>query len=243
MLANGAGNTIGGAAPGAGNVIASNGGEGLRIAGPATTGNLVEGNYIGTDAAGVAGLGNAGPGVSIFNGATNHTIGGSSPAAGNVIARNAGAGISVTGTATGNTFRWNSIHSNLGLGIDLHLAGITPNDPGDGDAGPNGLQNFPVLTAASTDGLNTTFSGTLNSTPNTAFTLEFFSNQACDASGNGEGQTLVGGLIVTTDADGHVAFNNQLIPLAGAGLHLTATATNNATKDTSEFSACIRIGG
>ena len=34
--------------------------------------------------------------------------------------------------------------------------------------------------------------GTLNSTATTTFRLEFFSNAACDASGNGEGRTFIG---------------------------------------------------
>jgi uncharacterized repeat protein (TIGR01451 family) len=245
MLVFGQDNLVGGTAPGAGNVIAGNLGEGLRIAGTTATGTLVQGNYIGTDAAGVTGLGNAGPGIQIFNGAHGITIGGSVAGAANVIARNTGPGISllpILETAFGNAFLSNSIHSNGLLGIDLYVVGVTPNDPGDADTGPNNLQNFPVLTSASSDGVNTMFSGTLNSTPNTAFTVEIFSNPTCDASGNGEGQTVIGSLIVTTDAEGQGSFNNQVVPVAAVGLQLTATATNNATRDTSEFSACIRVG-
>ena len=59
----------------------------------------MQGNIIGTNA---AGLGNAGPGIFIFNGATNHVIGGSAAGAGNVISGNSGAGISVLDTASGN---------------------------------------------------------------------------------------------------------------------------------------------
>ncbi len=41
-------NTIGGTAAGAGNVISGNAGDGIQITGSGTTGNVVEGNYIGT---------------------------------------------------------------------------------------------------------------------------------------------------------------------------------------------------
>ena len=47
-----ANNTIGGTAAGAGNVISGNGQVGLRFTNAGTTGNVVQGNYIGTDAKG-----------------------------------------------------------------------------------------------------------------------------------------------------------------------------------------------
>ena len=47
-------NTIGGTAAGAGNVLSGNNGEGVRITGSGTTGNVVLGNLIGTNAAGTA---------------------------------------------------------------------------------------------------------------------------------------------------------------------------------------------
>ncbi len=48
-------------------------------------------------------------------------------------------------------------------------------------------QNFPELTSATSDDTQTTIEGTLNSTPNTTFRLEFFSNPSCDPSGFGQG--------------------------------------------------------
>ena len=46
------GNTIGGTTAGARNVISGNTGEGILIAGAGATGNVVEGDYIGTDDSG-----------------------------------------------------------------------------------------------------------------------------------------------------------------------------------------------
>ena len=102
---------------------------------------------------------------------------------------------------TGLAIEGNSIFSNGGLGIDLNRDGVTPNDilPGDPDTGPNNLQNFPVLTSVSSSGGTTTINGTLNSTPNTTFRIEFFANDMLDPSGNGEGQIFLGSTSVMTD--------------------------------------------
>lgn len=68
-IQSGSGNTIGGVAAGAGNVISGNGSDGLRIRGSNI--NTVQGNYIGTNAAGTSALGNGGTGLLVGNGAGN----------------------------------------------------------------------------------------------------------------------------------------------------------------------------
>ena len=52
-------NTIGGTAAGARNVISGNGSDGVVFIDGSATGNLVAGNYIGTDVTGTMALGNA----------------------------------------------------------------------------------------------------------------------------------------------------------------------------------------
>ena len=84
-------------------------------------------------------------------------MGGLAAGAGNTIAYNAAAGVMV-GASTVTILR-NSIFNNgpntsgsqEGLGIDLTPGGpgVTPNDAGDADTGPNGYQNFPILTSVS----------------------------------------------------------------------------------------------
>lgn len=67
-------NTVGGATPGAGNLISGNAGFGIAIGGSPTypaTGNLVEGNTIGTDRSGTLGLGNTAAGITIMGGSQN----------------------------------------------------------------------------------------------------------------------------------------------------------------------------
>ena len=224
-IASGAsGNTIGGTASGAGNVIARNI-VGVDLHETGTTGNVVQGNFIGTNAAGATGLGNANVGVDIASGASGNTIGGTASGAGNVIARNGGAGPNGAGvnvgnnptdTSINNAILANSIVSNAGLGIDLGNDGVTLDTSGGPHAGPNHLQNFPVLTSAVVVGGTTTIAGTLNSTPNATFTVQFFANAASDPSGFGEGQQYLGQTGVTTDGSGNASFSVPLFnPTSG----------------------------
>ena len=208
--------------------------------------NVVEGNYIGTDATGNGAAPNF-VGVSLWQAGGNFL---GALTAGNRIAFNQTTGVLLQGSSQGNTICCNSIFSNGGLGIDLSLKfaslggdGVNGNDPGDTDGGPNGLQNFPVLTQASSDNFTTNIIGLLNSLPNTSFRIQFFSNTACDLSGYGEGEDFLGESFVATDGNGDVSFNAS--PLVGglAGQFITSTATNLSTGDTSEFSACQQVEG
>jgi hypothetical protein len=139
-----------------------------------------------------------------------------------------------------NAILANSIFSNNQLGIDLQTIGIDPNDSGDGDTGGNNLQNFPELSAALSANGDLTIDGTLSSLPDTTYLLEFFANDACDPSGNGEGQTFLGSVDVTTDGSGSAAIQADLPAPAAAGPVLTATATDPAG-NTSEFSNCVTV--
>ncbi|BFM39751.1 choice-of-anchor Q domain-containing protein [Synechocystis sp. LKSZ1] len=209
-----------------GNVISSNS-VGISIASNTTTNNTIAGNKIGTNAAGTANLGNTTQGILISD-SPNNTIGGTVLNAGNLIVGNTQQGIAITGnTATGNKIQGNSLSSNGTLGVDLGADGITANDLGDGDAGPNGLQNAPRLSLAP----NGIVQGQLNSTPNTTFRIEFFSNTNPDPSGYGEGQTFLNFISVTTDGSGNASFTFD----PSAASNITATAID-PSGNTSEFS-------
>ena len=130
------------------------------------------------------------------------------------------------------------------MGIDLSSGsggGVTPNDPGDGDIGGNGLQNFPVLLSAATTGSAVMVQGTLDSSPSAQFMVEFFASPSCDPSGFGEGAAFIGSTPVTTDGMGHATFSLTLPAAVAAGTKATATATRLSTGDTSEFSACVAV--
>lgn len=89
VLVNGCSNVIGGAEAGSGNVISGNGQQGIYLVGTNgnVTGNVIQGNFIGLDAAGAHGLGNGNAGIGL-NEAADTQIGGPTAAARNVISAN-----------------------------------------------------------------------------------------------------------------------------------------------------------
>lgn len=236
-------NLVGGTLPETRNVISGNGREGVRInTDPFEGGNRVQGNYIGTTKSGTGDLGNTSAGVTDNSfGDSENLIGGTTRAAANTIAFN-GTGVEVGDgfEPVGISILGNSIFSNDGLGIDLDGDGITPNDgPGDADTGPNNLQNFPVISSANTGRRATTIKGTLESTLNATFIIQFFKNPI---GAKDEGRTFAGEKVVSdTDGDGVVSFTFKPAKKIQAGMFVTATATDQATGDTSEFSAPKKV--
>jgi parallel beta-helix repeat protein len=225
-------NTVGGSSPAARNLISGNGG-GVRIS--TASSNRVEGNLIGTEKDGTTALGNSFSGVAIVD-SPNNTV------SSNTIAFNGGAGVGIAETpnsnnanANGNLLAGNSIFSNVEQGIDLGIDGVSPNDSLDTDIGPNTLQNKPLLTSARTSRKATTIKGTLNSTPNKSFLVQFFSN----ASGE-EGQKFMGQTGVTTDSSGNASFIFKPALKVRKG-KITATAIETVSKNTSEFSAAKKV--
>jgi hypothetical protein len=102
------GGTIGGSVSGAGNLISGNASNGISLDGD-TSAFVIAGNLIGTNAAGTAALANVGSGIAI--GGSNHTIGGTTAAARNLISGNTFQGVVLQGT--GNVVRGNYIGTNL----------------------------------------------------------------------------------------------------------------------------------
>ena len=239
---------IGGAALGQGNLVSGNQTNGIELVarglGAGTAGVHVEGNLVGTATDGSSHLPNTGHGVFIGFGANHDVIGGVAPGARNIVAYNGRDGIEVNqDTGNDNQFRRNSIHDNGSLGIDRAPHDIpNPNDHLDGDllnfVGLDDLQNWPVVQTAKSDGATATeVTGLLDSTPNSAFTLEFFANDACDPSGYGEGQDFIGDASVTTNGAGQAPYDVTALAPVAPGRVITATATN-AAGNTSEFSKC-----
>jgi parallel beta-helix repeat protein len=228
-----------------GNVISGNTDDGIQLKAGTTIGTVVHGNLIGTDPTGTADVGNGGDGIllgtGVSTGPTQNMIGGTAPGDGNVIAFNAGRGLRMDDDGNRNAILGNRIFANDGFAIDIGFnQGRDVNDPGDADTGPNDLQNYPVLSQASTAGGTTTVTGTLNSTPNTTFRVEFFSDTVLNAA-LAQGRTFLGFVDVTSDATGAASFTTPLAVATAAGQFATATATDN-NGNTSEFSDAVAIG-
>jgi uncharacterized repeat protein (TIGR01451 family) len=222
-----------------GNTIGGNDGPGIQLD---QAHNTIISNFIGTAGDHVSPLANA---IGILARTGPEQIGGidSGP---NTIAYNDGAGVAVVDPPDSSLYTSgvevvdNSIFANTGLGIDLGDDGVTQNHTLESTPGPNGWQNFPVLTSATDANGQFVWHGSLDAAPNSYYTVLVFGNNACDPSGYGQGQTLISSGAVTTDSSGQANF-----VLSGAGdfsgmaLSATALGVNNSS---SEFGPCITVG-
>jgi uncharacterized repeat protein (TIGR01451 family) len=197
--------TIGGTTVSARNLISNNGGDGIGTF-AAGQSLLIQGNYIGTDVTGTAPMGNGGTGINATF--PNITIGGSTAAAGNIIAYNGAtsplnkSGVIVTSSPV--PILSNSIFGNAAKGIDLNSNPVAPG---------NKKQVAPVVTSATSTTV-TEIIGTLAGPANTQYKIQFFSNFAADAAvrfnlqlvswGNGSGVPTTGNsqIFIGTDTSG-----------------------------------------
>ena len=221
------------------NVISGNGSHGVSLS--AATDTVILANSIGTARDGVSALGNTGSGVHIGSGATDNSVNE------NTIAFNGADGVTIdSSTAVGNTVWENAIHSNAGLGIDLGPDGVTANDVGDGDAGANGLKNFPVLTTAGRSGDEIGIVGRLDSTSFHEIHRGFL--QQCVVR-RLRLRRRAGVAWLQRDRDRqrghdhlrgeHAGRRHQLGADAGGELHHRNGDTKPSEANSSEFSACI----
>jgi hypothetical protein len=169
-------NTIGGGAPGAANLVSGNTGSGVDLVGNT---NLVAGNLIGTEAAGMMPLPNGNDGVILFS--SDNTVGGLTAAAGNLISGNGKNGIEVAAAgATGNVIQGNRV------GTDQPGTGALAN-------GSDGVLVFGVanIVGGSAAGAGNLISGN--------------AHHGVDLDGN---QNVVAGNLVGTDGSGKASLGN-----------------------------------
>ena len=128
-------NRIGGTTIAQRNLISGNTGKGngggIHLLN--TSGNVIQGNFIGTDITGMLARGNEGRGITM-NDAPGNTVGGGAQGAGNLIAGNRATGVRVMGGSDNNLIQGNY------LGVNSALTDFISNDRGVQLRGANGNQ-------------------------------------------------------------------------------------------------------
>ena len=208
-------NVIGGTATGSANVISGNVGGGIDLSGAGTNGNLVEGNYIGTNLAGAKAIANGNAnatdyylfgGVEIFGGAQSNVIGGKAAAAKNIISGNAAQGVLLSNVGTS----FNVVEGNY---IGTNKAGTS--------ALPNGYSGVGIFSSASSNTIGGTVAGALN-------LISGNTEQGVAISGPDSGQTvgptenLVEGNEIGVNLAGTAALGNGY-----AGVQISGNAQSN----------------
>ena len=215
------GTIVGGTGTYEGNIVAGSAGDGITIWSSGTTGTIVQGNYLGTDATGNLDWGNSGSGVVVSGGASGTLIGGTGANEGNVIAFN-NFGVAIWDwNSDNNAILGNSIYTNDGLGIELQGVGVNANDGGDVDTGANDGQNTPVFTTLSHLAGSTTVNFELDTNQAGNYRIEFFVSDVADNSG----KTLVHSAVVAHGGGGVQAYAEVFATAADA--IITATATED----------------
>jgi hypothetical protein len=240
------GNTI------TGNVISGNNFDGVELSGGGATNNFVVDNRIGTKGGFVLcgppplpactpdqyALPNGRYGVVADLGAGSNSVNS------NEIASNVQAGVYLS-SGLGNSLLSNSIHDNGGLGIDLGNFGEDTND-NDGDPTavnyPNRGLNHPFIATPGGGRHRGAIAGALASI-NGSYVIQAFANNACDASGYGEGRWLLGRLLVSISnqnagGNGSVIFNVPLNWTGDLSNRAITLIARDSAGNTSEFSQC-----
>ena len=210
------GNTIGGTASGAANVISGNAASGVHVTDPGTTADLVLGNRIGTNAAGNAAIANAAEGVLIGNGAVGNTIGGAAPGAGNLISGNSVDGLDIYDpTTSGNVVQGNFIGTNAAGSSVLVNVG-------------NGISIV--------DAPNNTIGGTAGGAANVVTTVN---DNAIAIGQAGATGNVVEGNLVGTDKTGKIALGDS----NSYGIYVYGSASANTIGGTAAGAGNVASGG
>jgi hypothetical protein len=233
------------------NAVGGNTHDGLQLNG---SDNVVQNNSFGFRTATHV-FGNGDTGVALNGGAAQNSIGslsvtGNPVAEGNRIAHNAFAGIHLRGFAAGsNLLRGNRSYdngaANGGLNVDLGAFGPTTNDAGDGDSGPNGLVNHPLVTVVThadvpPDSINVAglVGGTLQTAAGT-YIVDVYGGDAC-SNGRGDALNHLGQLMVTVPAGGSTSYSLPVTLPRLQDYFISATATSS-TASTSEIGPCYEL--
>ena len=240
----GAGNTLGGTAQGAGNVISGSYNEGVIISGSSGGGVLVDGNFIGTDASGTTALPNAtvdtsdpgsflGPGVLV--GTPGNTIGGTSQGAGNVISGNINDGIDIVDEV--------SLGAPVQGGQDNLIEGNEIGTNADGTAAlPNGHQGIGLSDNAQFNTIGGAQPGAGNLISGNNSTV----SGSCGIYLSGNGDNLIQGNLIGTNAAGDAAIPNYqgiLVQCSGNTIGGTQAGAGNVISGNTWGGVILDDGG
>jgi CSLREA domain-containing protein len=191
---------VGGTTASERNLISGNTFDGIQIA--HSNGNLIQGNRIGTNAAGTSPLPNGRDGILLQVGLSN-LIGGTTPGAQNLISGNAENGIDFLDFAEGTTTSGNVVQGNL-IGTDRSGTAAVPN----GEDGVH-FDNFPVnnLVGGTTGAARNVISGNVDD--GVGMDLKQFDHHE-----------VIQGNFIGTDVTGTVALAN------GNGVHINGGRKN-----------------
>jgi len=224
---------------------------GISLLGATTTKFTVTRNNIGVNA---LGIGNAtlsnNVGIAVGIGSGQHVIGAKATdnlqpgKYSNFIDNNAGDGILLAADAgSANSIRGNAIGNNgrSGTGIGIDLGGSQSqlaNDAGDGDGGPNALQNYPMIKGSSPIDANTRkVNAQFNTSANQAVRVDFYQSLSCGGGKGADATNFVGSAETNSGASGSVKIAATIVEAGKSGF-LTATATTSSGQ-TSELAPCV----
>ncbi len=234
-------NTIGGVAAGALNVISGNAADGIDIHDSGTTGNIIQGNYIGLDSTGSKAAGNGLDGIDIDRAGMN-TVGGTTTASRNVISGNGVVGATDPGDgveivdpgATGNLVEGNYIGvafdgtaavGNAGSGVNI-FSGATTNTIGGAGSAAN------LILGNTGDGVAIHDAGTTGNTV-VGNIMGLDTNGAVDPNRGAAGVEIYGGA-TSNIIGGAGALGNLISGNIGDGvsIHDAGTNTNSVLGNT-----------
>ncbi|CAN5555470.1 hypothetical protein BH20CHL6_BH20CHL6_06710 [soil metagenome] len=194
-------------------------GAGIFVAGVATSGTVIERNWIGVTRAG-APVPNEGAGVRFWYDGGQTVVG-----PGNVIAHNAAGILLDTPGNDGVTITENAIWGNVGLGVELAPLGVNANAQHTVDTAANNAVEHPAIAGA---------------TPSEAWGLacalcrvEVFRGDG-PAGAYGQGRAFAGSAVAASDG-------SFVVPVSDISVGDVVTATATSAGETSEFGLNIPV--
>jgi titin len=220
-------NTIGGTTAATRDVISGNSSDGVDIMGHGTTGNVVEGDYIGVTANGSSALANALNGVSVFGTAADNTIGGSATGSGNVLSGNyAGVNISDPGTI-GNLVEGDLVGTdfNGAHAVPSYIGVFIQNDAASNTIGGTAASTRDVVSGNSLDGVHIVGCAALNVVEG-----DYIGVSASGAAGLGDGSNgvaIFGGATLNTIGGTVSGSGNVISANARDGVYISDVGTSD----------------